>query len=222
MRKKHFWSSDGIITLVATLLGVFLALYLNEWTASRKQKRQMDLAAENILMEIEANRSMLNESVRNYSEMLETYIFFDTCLNSDGEVVSTVGNMNSFKAAHPGLLNTIDSLRMDDGRYKYTSMNLNLNFTLELVELRTIAWETLKNSAVISSFSFSYLMQLEYINKSVNAIIQLNNEIYNDARKFLQGDMTVLGNLIYNVRMAIYNEQQLIVLYDEIRDKKLK
>ncbi|MFC0875795.1 hypothetical protein ACE01N_04330 [Saccharicrinis sp. FJH2] len=212
IKKTVFWSREGIITLIATLIGVFLALYLNEWNASRKLKKQKEIATENILTEISANKKLLTESVKNYTEMLDIYIFFNECLSAESEFITSSENMIQFRTKHPGLLSPIDSVRLENGMFKYTRMNLNLVFTLEQVELRTIAWETLKSSNIISSYDFDYLMSLEYIYKSLYSIIQTNNGIYNDAKKFIQGDMSVLDNLIFNVKMAINTENGLIDL----------
>ena len=48
-----------------------------------------------------------------------------------------------------------------------------------------------------------------------------HNWINTDAKKFAQGDMTVLGNLIFNVRVAIESEYDLIDLcekkYEELK-----
>ncbi|MFB6317769.1 hypothetical protein [Saccharicrinis sp. FJH54] len=212
IKKTVFWSRDGIITLFATLVGVFLALYLNEWNASRKLKKQKEIATENILTEISANKKLLTESVKNYTEMLDIYIFFSECLSTESEFITSSENMIQFRTKHPGLLSPIDSVRLGNEKFKYTRMNLNLVFTLEQVELRTIAWETLKSSNIISTYDFDYLMGLEYIYKSLYNIIQTNNGIYNDAKSFIQGDMSVLDNLIFNVKMAINTENGLIDL----------
>src|SRR5512147_2362078 len=130
MIKTHFWKSEGVITLFATLLGVFLALYLNEWSDSRKVNKQKEIAIENILMEINSNKEKLKYSVENYTKMLETFIFFKNCITDKGDVVSSVQYMSEFKTKHPGILITKDSIKLNDGNYKYTSMDLNLDFTL--------------------------------------------------------------------------------------------
>ncbi|MBI9064424.1 MAG: hypothetical protein JEZ14_20735 [Marinilabiliaceae bacterium] len=210
MRKIHFWKGDGIVTLIATLLGVFLALYLNEWNTSRKQKKQKEIATENILQEVNANKEKLQKSVKHYEVMLETYIFFTDCLTSERSIVTSVENMSKFKTKHPGIIYTLDSIKIDNGNYRYTNMDLNLGFTLEQMELRTIAWETLKSSNINSTYSFDNLMSLQYIYKSIDAIIQMNNEIYNDAKKFAQSDVSVLKKLIFNIKMAIHYEKGII------------
>lgn len=211
----RFWKSEGVITLVATLLGVFLALYLNNWNESRKEKNQKEIATEKILMEISANKEKLKESLSNYKLMLATYQFFNTCLTPDGAFVTSAEYMSEFKTKYPGVLYTNDSVKVDDEKYRYTNMDLGLEFTLEQVELRTIAWETLKNSDVNSLFSFNCLMSLEYIYESINSTVQINTEIYNTAKLFAQGDASVLNELIFNLRVAIDSEEKIIEICDE-------
>lgn len=206
----NLWTRDGVITLVATLLGVFLALYLNEWNSSRKLKNQKQIASKNILLEINSNKEKLEESVENYTKMLETFIFFKHCINSKGDVVSSVEYMSKFISKNPGIIYPKDSIKLMDGKYKYTQMDLNLHFIVEQVELRTIAWETMKNSNIISSYNFDYLMNLEYFYNSLKLIIQSNKEIYDDAAKFLQSDFDVLDNLIFNIKIEIDTENNLI------------
>ncbi len=217
--KKDFWKRDGVITLVATLLGVFLGLYVNEWNASRNLKKQKKIATENIMMEIRSNKEKLKESVENYSKMLQTFYFFRNTLTSKGEVISTVEYMTEFKAKNPGILKTLDSVKVEGGKYNYTKMNMNLNYTVEEVELRTIAWETLKNSDVISTFSFDYLMKLEYIYNFIKDISQTNNIIFNDGKKFAQSDLGVLDNLIFNTELAIDSEKKLIEECNNLENK---
>ncbi|MCU4176208.1 hypothetical protein [Carboxylicivirga sp. N1Y90] len=119
---------------------MFLALYLNEWTASKKLKKQKEIATETILREINTNKEKLEESVLNYTDMLDIYVFLKSCLTREGTIVTFVENMTQFKTKHPGFIYTLDSIKMDDINYKYTKMDLSLKFTLEQVELRTIAW----------------------------------------------------------------------------------
>jgi len=52
-KRKRFLTSDWVITLTATLIGVFGAMFLSEMVSSKKVKKQKSIATKNILFEIE-------------------------------------------------------------------------------------------------------------------------------------------------------------------------
>lgn len=221
-KKTQFWKSSGIITLFATLIGVFLALYLNEWTTSRKEKKQKEIATENILLEINSNKEKLEESVDNYTKMLDLFIFFDTHVITKVGFVAHPHEISALNKKHPGIIEPVDSIKVADGRYNYRNMNLNLELFSEQVELRTIAWQTLKNNNIISSFNFDYLMSLEYIYNSISLISQTNAEINNNAKLFVQSSEDILDNLIFDIKLAIQQENDLINLCDKTYEQLSK
>jgi len=69
-RKKitGFLSNNWVVTLTATLIGVFSALYLNEIVASRKLENQKAIAKQNILTEISQNQESLEKNIDRNSK----------------------------------------------------------------------------------------------------------------------------------------------------------
>ncbi len=63
-------TNSWVITLTATLIGVFVALYLNEWLASVKLNNQKQIAKENVLAELKSNNKKLNESITKHKSAL--------------------------------------------------------------------------------------------------------------------------------------------------------
>ncbi len=75
MKNSKLLTNSWVITLSATLIGVFAAMYLNEWMASRKLTRQKSIATQNILAEFQANRDFLEGTLEDHQEILEIMDF---------------------------------------------------------------------------------------------------------------------------------------------------
>ncbi len=54
-------SSNWLLTLTATLFGVSVALFLNEWVASNKFRSQKSIATENIVAEVTVTHEKLKK-----------------------------------------------------------------------------------------------------------------------------------------------------------------
>ena len=219
MRKSIFLTSDGVITLVATLLGVFLALYLNEWNVSRKLKKEKEIATENILQEINSNQVNLTETVKGHTEMFEIMSFMVENINNNEEIITSIEKMAQFRKDHPNILNVKDSVKLDNGNYKYTSGVINFNMSLPQVALKTLAWETLKNSNVISTYSFDCLMNLEYVYNFTNEVSQRNQKLFDIYMMVIEDYEGNIGTLLNHLGIILSIEKSLIDLYNESPEK---
>ena len=97
MSKFSFLNNNWIVTLTATLIGVFAALYLNEIVASRKLNQQKVIATKNIFQEIKQNRESLEVSIKKLEIMLGTIVFMNERMQENGEFISSVDSLAIFK-----------------------------------------------------------------------------------------------------------------------------
>ena len=74
-RSNRILTSNWFVTLSATLVGVFVALYLNELVASRKLEIAKATATDNILTEIESNLSSMQDAVKMHQEFFDVLDF---------------------------------------------------------------------------------------------------------------------------------------------------
>ena len=219
MKKSIILTSDGVITLIATLLGVFLALYLNEWNTSRKLKKEKETATENILQEINSNIEMLTETVKGHSEMFEIMSFMVENINKNEEIITSKEKMAQFRNDHPNIIIVKDSIKLDNGNYKYTSGQINFNISLPQIALKTLAWETLKNSNVISTYSFDCLMSLEYVYKLTYDVSQRNQKLFDIYMLVIEDYEGNIGTLLDHLGIILHVEKSLINVCGESPEK---
>jgi len=167
-------TNNWVITLSATLIGVFLALYLNERMASKKNDVQKKIAAKNILSEITSNHENIKQSIIKHSKFL-AWTDFSTKYMIDEKLIVSKDSMNKFRNQHPNIIRVTDSTHINNNTYHYEGIT-NVDFSMSNLELTTIAWETLKNSGISSTYDFECLMYLETIQKLINEVTQLDQE----------------------------------------------
>jgi len=101
---------------------------------------------------------------------------------------ATNGSLNRFRQVHPNINTTKDSVHLGKGVYKYSSGELNFDFSVPQYEITTIAWKTLKSSGVSASFDFKCLMYLEGLYYITNKVSIENEELYDQVVDFLNDE----------------------------------
>lgn len=206
-----FLTNSWIITLSGTLIGVFAALYLNEWAASKNLSSQKSIATENIITEMFSNKDNLEKSVYKHVEMFETLKFLKEHLDEEDNLIVSSEEMGAFRTKHPSLVILTDSILLSSGDYKYIG-EINLNMNLPHLNLTNIAWKTLKSSGFSSTYGFECLMFLETIDKVKTEIIQKNEELLD---LFMGAKKGGIKNelLIKHLKLLIDLETSLIKIY---------
>jgi hypothetical protein len=157
---KDFLKNDWVITLTATLLGAFLALYLNDWTNERALRKDSKLAKANIYKELENNETNLKESVQSHIRLRDIFRSMSENLKEDGSLVASPKSLNQFRIKYPEILQIKDSTKIDSVMYKYQG-EISLDLNLPQITLKTIAWKTFNDSRVSRLYDFECLMYLE-------------------------------------------------------------
>jgi len=132
-------ASNWVITLTATLIGVFLALYLNELVASNKLKNQKSIATKNILSEITANEERLVKSIVKHTELLDGMSFLNKYVNDEDELIAPSDSMAVLRAKHPNLVTITDSTQVSKGVFDYEG-EIYIDLSIPHVQLTNIAW----------------------------------------------------------------------------------
>jgi len=219
IKNSKLLTSNWVITLTATLIGVFGALFLNEWVSSKKMRTQKSLATENIITELTSNQENLESSIIKHTELLEILDFLNKYLDEEERLISPIDSMNKFKTKYPELVEIKDSTLLENGNCKYKG-EINLDLSITHMELTTIAWKTLINSGISASFDFECLMYLESIDKLTNEVLQKDEELL----EFMTGRRdsgTKNEKLVNHLKLLIDYEDSLIELYKP-RENKLK
>ena len=178
-RNYKILSNNWFVTLSATLIGVFVALYLNEIVASQKLDEEKANATDNILAEIESNLSSMQDAIQVHQKFFDVLNFLKYLDSESGDLVVPLDTIIKFRNDYPHLLSVKDSVMVEKSVYSYSNGNLDFNFRLPQFELSTVAWNTLLNTGMSRSYSFECLLYLQGVYKNTEKIIGLNEELFN-------------------------------------------
>jgi len=213
-----FLSNDWVVTLSATLIGVFAALWLNEMVSSKKLEQQKTIAKQNIVTEIEQNQKSLEESIKKLELMLNVVTFFNPKMDEEGRLITTPDSIARFRANHPGIFKIEDSTKLENGRYNYRG-EIDLDFNLSHINLTTLALKTLKSSGLSATFDFNCLMNLERLEKFTNETLQKEKKVLEELYKVMGTEKTEA--FAKQVKTLISFERTLLEFY-AISEQDLK
>jgi len=219
-KNSKIFANNWVITLTATLIGVFAALYLNEWVSSKKLRNQKTLATKNILTEINSNQNSLETSIRKHTDLLETMEFLIKYVDEEDRLISPVDSMNKFRTKYPEVVTIKDSTLLENGNCEYNGA-INIDLSIPHIQLTSIAWKTLKNSGISTTYNFECLMYLETIDKLTDEVLQKDEELIEFMTGLRDGG-TKNENLISHLNLLIDYEESLLEIYkpreDELKD----
>ncbi len=172
-----FLKNNWVITVSATLIGVFIALYLNEMVSSIKLNNQKSIATKNLFQEIENNRKSIEENIEKHEVMLAVFEFRSNHVDAENRVITTPDSMQLFKNKYPGVLEIKDSTKMGDGRFHYQG-EVNVNFNFSYLNLTNLVWETIKSSGLIISYDFNCLVYLEKMDKLTVELLNQEKRVF--------------------------------------------
>ena len=217
LKSSKLLANNWVITLTATLIGVFAALYLNEWVASNKLNSQKEIATKNILAEISSNQKTLEEAIIKHTESLDFMEFRMKYVDEENNLIAPLDSMNKFRNKYPQLLIVTDSTLQKNGNYLYKGETY-FDFSIPRLGLTNIAWKTLKSSNLSTTYGFECLMFLEKIDNLINDIFQ-KGEINVEYMTGYRDSGIKNKNLLINLEFLIFYEKMLIQAYQQSEEK---
>ncbi|WP_299529681.1 hypothetical protein [Ulvibacterium sp.] len=142
-------------------VGINLAIWFNDWNASKKIDENKNIAIAKIKIEIKNNLWELVKTRKNNQRIvkaIETYKDFDSG-DEDGVLVAAE-QMKTFQKQFPGFFRITDSTHTKDRLFEYEG---DVFINLELAELSSIAWETSKTTGIVNEFGYDCLYGLQGI-----------------------------------------------------------
>ena len=206
--------NDWVITLTATLVGVFVAMYLNELVAKNNTTSQKNIATKNITLELAQNKEKIENATKKHIELYDIVELINTYSEEEGEhLIAPADSIKKFKAKHPGILMVEDSTLVSPGVYDYRG-EINFDFALPQLEVTTIAWKTLENSGIGSAYNFECLMYLQGVYNLTDEIILKNKELLDD---FINHEMMTKKSdvLLRQLNILIDFEESLVEFYGQ-------
>lgn len=177
-RIKGLFKSNWTITLTATMLGIFVGIYLNNLVADRSLQNQVNSALIKVENEFVKNKDILQVSYDSHKQFYDVILFLNSSLDENGDLVTNVETMKAFKKNYPDVFNVTDSVIVQGDQYMYDGkMNLNFN-EMPSISISNIALTTIQNSGLSAAIDFECLYNLSSINKIQNKVIALNEMLY--------------------------------------------
>ncbi len=162
---KKLLTNDWTITLVATMLGVFAGIYVNEYFADRKQARHLEQALLKIEDELRQNKNYLSRTFDTLSYVYEPLIFFFDHVDQKDRLVMSKSAMRDFLRNYPNIFRPTDSIWIRDDLYHFRG-DMDIQFPAVIsVQLSTVAWDAFKESGLSTISNFECLYNLETVYK---------------------------------------------------------
>ena len=178
-RKLNLKYIFGEILLL--FIGINLAIWFNNWNASKKINEEKKVAISKIAEEIKNNKIEIDSVLINSHRIINAYKDFTNVY--DGNTAAINANPTQLKFLnnkYPDYFRVKDSIAMDNGIFHYRGVT---RINLEIPTLTEIAWKTTTTLNVTSEFNYECLYELESlynlqrrvqieINKSADAMQQ--------------------------------------------------
>lgn len=214
---NKLFSNNWVVTLTATLIGVFAALYLNEWVNDQRLSQSKSKATTDLLEEVDKNHEELQNGLEYHKNMQGAIGFLSEHTNEEGKIISSVEDMLDFRSGFDELISIKDSIPFEEGLFHYTGQ-LNMDFQIYHLNLSNIAWKTLNSSGLSSSYDFDCLLYLEGLDRLSVEVSEMNKVLI----EYMKGERDSGEKnemLLQHLMLLIDFEKSLIEQYNNSEDK---
>jgi hypothetical protein len=188
MLKKinKFLSSDWTITLFATMIGVFSAIFLSQYFNQKKLASGKEKALVEVRNEIEKNELDLKKYQTLSKSKYEGAIYLFSVLNDQLEVKIKKEDLVLFKAKTISIFTISEIADLSDGILKVSGeLNLNIENKLVLFNLSKVTWNSYKQTEFMAITKFKCLSEIENV-YDLQAEVNMINESWRE--QFFKGD----------------------------------
>jgi len=167
--------------ILLLFIGINLAIWFNNWNASKKINEEKKVAISKIAEEIKNNKIEIDSVLINSHRIINAYQDFKNVYDGNTAAINTNPTQLKFlNNKYPDYFRVKDSIAMDNGIFHYRGVT---RINLEIPTLTEIAWKTTTTLNVTSEFNYECLYELESlynlqrrvqieINKSADAMQQ--------------------------------------------------
>lgn len=196
----------GEILLI--FIGISLAIWFNNWNASNKSKREIEISLKHIKKEIESNVLEMKKARKINGSILEAYSEYRKLYDGKTtELITSSKYLDSLQNTYPGFFRVTDSLKINSDVNRYSGTTY---INLELAELSDIAWETTRAVNIINEFKYECLYELEGM---YNLQRRVQNEIDKAANALQKGEFE---ELMRTLKFMMQLDHQLEKDYDDM------
>ncbi|WP_438989198.1 hypothetical protein [Polaribacter sp.] len=224
-RKKYikFVSSNWVITLTSTMIGVILGLYLNGYYENKSLAEDKKKAITQVFTEISENKKSLKNYhdliIKNYNQI--NYIF--SKLNNDFEIIVHKDSTNLFISKTKALFTFAKSEKINSNFAKIRGdLNFNVDSPLMISSLSQITWQAYKQTNFLAITNFKCLKHIEIIYELQKEVNELN-KLW--VKKVLNGEFTqdiIIRNKFMSDWRSLLLRQSVLLKAYKMNDDILK
>lgn len=204
--KTYFKYAIGEIVLV--VIGILIALSINNWNATNKSNHDKEVIVSKIKEEVKNNRQQLVKANGINQKVLKAFNAYSKFYNgASTEVITTPTELLKLQKEYPGFFRVKDSFVYDSQRYRYTGGTV---IELELPDITSIAWETTRAINIANEFDYDCLYDLA---NTYNLQTRVKREIDKATDALLKNESEDLFKILKGMNQL---ELQLKVSYNEI------
>ncbi|WP_157600883.1 hypothetical protein [Persicobacter sp. CCB-QB2] len=203
---RRIFSSNWVITLVATTMGVLLAFYVDGLGQQHRIKKQKALALKNIIEELTNNRKQLEKR----SDNIRILYLLDTLtqLNKGNDLNVITGEpekIHAFIDPHPHI-HIKDSTLISGNKFEY---DFYLELNINMIQLPDVAWQAATLSDFSQEIDYECLAELINVYSAQQFFLdeqaKMTNHIIEEDLPKLRRTMTIAQDI----------RQQLIAQYEK-------
>ncbi|MBS9461918.1 hypothetical protein KIM67_05805 [Flagellimonas sp. 389] len=154
-------------------VGINLAIWFNDWNASKTIQNDKEIALTKIKGELEANLEELVVN-RNLNQKIPSFFAEMDSLKMDNKNLLLVPSvMYELRKRYPSQIRGVDSVKTDDELYEY---HVDAFINLEITDLSSIAWDVAKSTGIFHEFGYDCLYGLQGLYNTQDLVkIELEN-----------------------------------------------
>ena len=197
--------------IVLVVIGILIALSINNWNASSQSNHAKVVVLSKIEDEIKNNKKEISNANPINQNILKAYNEYSKLFNkTSAEVIASSQEFRRLQNKYPGFFRVKDSSRLDAQKLLYEG---GTTIGLDIPDLTSIAWETTRTIGVANEFDYDCLYELE---NTYNLQARVKREIDKASDVLLKGDSDALFRIL---RVLNQLELQLLDSYDEMLTK---
>ena len=145
--------------ILLIFVGINLAIWFNNWNASKKSSHDKEVIVSKIKEEIKNNKVELDLARASNQNINKAFKAYSLVYNkSSSVIVVTVEERAKLRKAYPKFFMVKDSVRLDSQKFQYSGETF---IQLEIPDITSIAWETIRTINIANEFEYDCLYELE-------------------------------------------------------------
>jgi len=211
---SKFLTNDWVITIISTMVGVIVGLYLTNYNEDQKLKNAQQKAFDMVTKELKKNKDVLTvyDSICDIAYQKSSYVF--SLMTTNKELFIPKDSIEIFKKLSKGMINdiTIEETTKKDSVRIRGEMDLTLTSKLAVLDLNHVIWESYKQTNFLNATNFECVIQLEELYQFQDNYNEVNRRFVNMLTEgvFLKGEsqlneFMMLWNKVITMNKALLN-----------------